>query len=80
MFADPSMSKREERKLRAEAERLEREHMQRARKARARLLFIVGALAVLGMGVLYVTRRSGSGRVWSAAHGHYHDKYGREIR
>lgn len=73
-------SKREERKQRAEAERLARDHMQRVKKARARLLFVIGVLTVLGIGVLYITRRGGSGRVWSAAHGHYHDKYGREIR
>lgn len=74
------MSKREERKQRAEAERLAREHFQRAKKAQARMFFIVGVLVALGIAALYVTRRGGSGRVWSAAHGHYHDKNGREIR
>lgn len=73
-------SKREERKQRAEAERFERERMHRAKKARARLFFVVGLLAVLGIAVLAVTRRGAPGRIWSAEHGHWHDRNGREIR
>jgi hypothetical protein len=68
-------SKREERKQRSEAERLHREQQQRARKWRARLFVVAGVLAVVAVVLLGVTRRRGeSGRVWSAEHGHWHEK------
>ena len=68
-------SKREERKQRSEAERLHREHQQRAKKLRARLFVVAGVLAVVAVALLSVTRRQGdSCRVWSAEHGHWHDK------
>lgn len=73
-------TKREQRKQRSEAERAAREHFQRAKKAQARMFFIVGVLVALGIAILYATRRGGDGRVWSAEHGHYHDRNGREIR
>jgi hypothetical protein len=68
-------SKREERKQRAEAERLEREHAKRAQRMRTRGFFIAGVLAVALVVVLAITRRrEATGRVWSAEHGHWHDK------
>jgi hypothetical protein len=68
-------SKREERKQRSEAERLERERQQQARKLRGRLFVVAGVLAVAAVVLLAVTRKQGdSGRVWSAEHGHWHDK------
>ena len=68
-------SKREERKQRSEAERLERERLRRSQVTRRRLLFVAGIVAVLAVIVLAVTRRPGdSGRVWSAEHGHWHEK------
>jgi hypothetical protein len=68
-------SKREERKQRAEAERQEREHAKRAQRMRTRVFFIVGVLAVALVVVLGITRkRDTGGRVWSAEHGHWHDK------
>ena len=68
-------SKREERKQRSEAERLHREQQQQARKLRGRLFVVAGVLAVAAVVLLAVTRKQGdSGRVWSAEHGHWHDK------
>ena len=68
-------SKREERKPRSEAERLERERHKRATGRRSRVFLAIGVLVVVAIAVLGVTRRrSESGRVWSAEHGHWHDK------
>ena len=68
-------SKREERKQRSEAERLERERHKRATGRRSRVFLAIGVLVVVAIAVLGVTRRrSESGRVWSAEHGHWHDK------
>jgi hypothetical protein len=68
-------SKRDDRKQRSEAERLERERLKRSQVARRRLLLVAGIVAVLAVTVLAVTRRQGdSGRVWSAEHGHWHEK------
>jgi hypothetical protein len=67
-------SKREERKQRAEAEREARERAARGVKLRNRLLVLVGALVVGAIVTLTITRRESSGRVWSAEHGHWHDK------
>ena len=72
--------KREERKQRSEAERQHRELMKRSQKMRNRAFFAVGIGVVLAIAALAVTRRQGDGRVWSAAHGHYHDARGQEIR
>ena len=66
-------SKREERKQRAEAERLERERHKRATGRRSRMFLVIGVLVVAAVAVLGVTRRRGdSGRVWSPEHGHWH--------
>ncbi|HEX6315595.1 MAG TPA: hypothetical protein VFZ73_12080 [Gemmatimonadaceae bacterium] len=67
-------SKREERKQRAEAEREARERAARGLKMRNRLLVLVGLLVVTAIITLTITRREGSGRVWSAEHGHWHDQ------
>lgn len=47
----------------------------------ALLLVVLIASAILAVVVIVVSVRqsSGSGRVWSAEHGHYHDASGREI-
>lgn len=69
-------TKREERKIRAEAQRADQERRARQRKWRSRALVAVGALALLAAAFM-ATRRDGdenAGRVWSAAHGHWHDK------
>jgi hypothetical protein len=67
-------TKREERKQRSEAEREYREHVKRAQVMRKRLFLIAGVLVVGAVVWLGVSRRQQSGRVWSAEHGHWHDK------
>jgi hypothetical protein len=68
-------ARREERKQRSEMERLDREHQKRAQTMRNRAFMVIGVLVVLGVVILGVTRRQGdSGRVWSAEHGHWHEK------
>ena len=70
-------SKREERKQRAEEHRVAQEQARRNRQWRSRAAFAVGVL-VLAAAAFMATRRSGgdenNGRVWSAAHGHWHEK------
>lgn len=74
-MAKPSKdARREERKHRSEAEREDRERRKRAQGMRSRVLLVVGVLTVAGAVILGVTRRRDSGRVWSAEHGHWHDK------
>ena len=70
-------SKREERKQRAEEQRVAQEQARRKRQWRSRAIFAVGALAVIAAAFMATRRRDGdesNGRVWSAAHGHWHDK------
>jgi hypothetical protein len=68
------MSKREERKQRSEAERVYREQTKRAQAMRKRFFLVAGVL-VVGAAVWFgFSKRQQSGRVWSAAHGHWHDK------
>lgn len=78
-MTDTAASKREARKQRAEAERLQRERQKRQRALKSRLYFIVGALVVVLIVVLYATRDEsssvgGAGRVWSPEHGHFHER------
>jgi hypothetical protein len=67
-------SKREERKQRSEADRVYREQMKRAQVMRRRFFVIAGVLIVAAVAWLGISRRQQSGRVWSAEHGHWHDK------
>ena len=67
-------SKREERKQRSEAERVYREHSKRAQAMRKRFFLIAGVLVVAAVVWLGLSKRQQSGRVWSEAHGHWHDK------
>jgi hypothetical protein len=70
-------TKREERKQRAEAQRETDARQQRKRRLRSRALFAVGALTLIALGFLATRRQDGdekNGKVWSAAHGHWHDK------
>lgn len=74
-------ARRQERKERSELERLERERRKDAVRMRNRIAIVVGIVVVAAIVYLGVNRRaSGDGRVWSAEHGHYHDRSGREIR
>ena len=70
-------TKREERKQRAEEHREAQERERRRRRWRSRVLAIVGTAALIAVVFLLMRRRDGEtsdGRVWSAAHGHWHDK------
>jgi hypothetical protein len=70
-------SKREERKQRAEAHREEFERDRRRRIWRSRAVAVGVLLTLIVAGYLTTRRRDGeesNGRVWSAAHGHWHDK------
>jgi hypothetical protein len=70
-------SKREERKQRAEAHHTDAERDRRRRIWRSRAVAVGILLALIVAGFLATRRRDGdesNGRVWSAAHGHWHDK------
>ena len=67
-------TKREERKQRSEAERVHREQAKHAQVMRKRFFFVAGVLIVAVVAWLSIARREQPGRVWSAEHGHWHDK------
>ena len=71
-------TKREDRKQRAEANREAEEHAKRRRRWRSRVLAAVGALALIATAFLstrgHKDGEESNGRIWSAAHGHWHDK------
>jgi hypothetical protein len=71
-------TKREERKQRAEAQRETEEHQRRQRRWRSRAIVAVGALVLIATAFLstrgHKDGEESNGRVWSAAHGHWHDK------
>jgi hypothetical protein len=72
-------TKREERKQRSEAQKQnqERQGRQRRWKSRAVVVALAAALCAIGFTVVATRHRDGeesNGRVWSAAHGHWHDK------
>jgi hypothetical protein len=71
-------TKREDRKQRAEANREAEEHEKRRRRWRSRALAAAGALALIATALLstrgHKDGEESNGRVWSAAHGHWHDK------
>lgn len=75
-------TKREERKERSEAQKLDRERQQRQKKLRQRIVFIAGTLGFIVIAILVRRQRmiESEGRIWSSAHGHWHDRYGMEIR
>jgi hypothetical protein len=74
-------TKREERRERSAAEKLERERQKRRKTLRSRVAIVVGALALVAIALLVRRQRliESDGRIWSAAHGHWHDRNGREI-
>ncbi len=69
-------TKREARKQRAEAQRLLQAQKGRQKKWRSRALVAVGAIAIIATALFAIRRDGGEnqGRVWSAAHGHWHEK------
>jgi hypothetical protein len=67
-------NKREERRQRAEQAREAQERFKRQRAMRSRMMLVVGLLAVIVIGLVATRRGRADGRVWSAEHGHWHDK------
>jgi hypothetical protein len=78
-------SKREERKQRSEEHKLEQERLKRKKQLQSRMTLIIVVIgAVAAVSYFTLTRpkdgEERNGRIWSAAHGHWHDKYGAELR
>lgn len=70
-------AKREARLQRSAQERETKERGRRRQVMRSRLLFALGAAAVIVTGFLLAQRERPGGRpgqVWSAEHGHWHDR------
>ncbi len=69
-------AKREARRQRAALDRQNKDRRRRQQVMRSRLLVALGAAAVLAIGLMIARRDTpgGGGRVWSAAHGHWHDR------
>ena len=69
-------AKREARRQRSELERQNKERRRRQQVMRSRLLFALGAAAVVALGVLLAKRDKPGrpGQVWSPEHGHWHDR------
>ncbi|MGQ0650625.1 MAG: hypothetical protein ACT4P7_24050 [Gemmatimonadaceae bacterium] len=67
-------NKREERRQRAEESKEARERQRRQRALGTRFAMVAGVLIVLAL--LFAATRRGrpEGRVWSAEHGHWHDR------
>lgn len=68
--------KREARKQRSALKRESQDRRQRQRVMRSRLLVVLGAAALLAIGFMVARRDTPAdgGRVWSAEHGHWHDR------
>ena len=75
-------SKREERKQRSQEHKAELERLSQNKRFQSRATFVVVAVLGLLAAGYFVTSRpkdgeERNGMVWSAAHGHWHDKFGR---
>ena len=78
-------SKREERKQRSEEHKAGLERLKQKKRFRSRVTLAVMVLALAVVGYVVAARRPKDGEernglVWSAAHGHWHNKYGGEAR
>jgi hypothetical protein len=78
-------SKREERKQRSEEHRAELERLKQKRRLQSRVTFVIVVLAAVAVVSYFIVIRpkdgeERDGRIWSAAHGHWHDRFGAEIR
>ena len=72
-----SNKKREARKQRSEEHREQQERLRRQKQLRSRAMLVVGVVVLIVAGYLTTRRTDGAerdGKVWSAAHGHWHDK------
>ena len=70
--------KREERKQRADEHREQQEKAKSQKQTRSRVMFVVGVVVLVAAGYFATRGREDgdqqNGTVWSAAHGHWHDK------
>lgn len=78
-------SKREERKHRSEEHKAELERLKQKKRFQSRVTLLVTVLVLAVAGYVLAARRPKDGEernglVWSAAHGHWHNKYGGEAR
>jgi hypothetical protein len=74
-------SKREDRKQRSEEHKAELEQLNRKKRFQSRATFVVVVVLGLVAAGYFVASHpkdgeERNGRIWSAAHGHWHDKYG----
>jgi hypothetical protein len=69
-------TKREARRQRAEAKRAHQTQLELRRRWRSRALVALGTLALVATAWLVLRDDGGAqpGRVWSAEHGHFHDR------
>jgi len=78
-------SKREERKQRSEEHKAELERLKQKKRFQSRVALVVTVLGLAVAGYVLAARHpkdgeERDGRIWSAAHGHWHNKYGAELR
>jgi len=78
-------SKREERKQRSEEHKAELESLKQKKRFQSRVALVVTVLGLAVAGYVLAARHpkdgeERDGRIWSAAHGHWHNKYGAELR
>ena len=84
-MATTERSKREDRKQRSEEHKAELERLKRKKRIQSRVTLVVAVLGLVVVGYVLVARHpkdgeERNGRIWSAAHGHWHDRYGAEVR
>jgi hypothetical protein len=84
-MATTEKGKREERKQRSEEHKAELERLTQKKRFQSRVTLVVAVLGLAVAGYVLATRHpkdgeERNGRIWSAAHGHWHDKYGAETR
>ena len=84
-MATMEKSKREERKQRSEEHKAELERLKQKKRFKSRVTVIVAVLGLAVVGYVLAARRpkdgeERNGMIWSAAHGHWHDRYGKEVR
>lgn len=84
-MATTDKSKREERKQRSEEQKAELERLKQKKRVQSRVTIVVAVLGLTVVGYVLAARHpkdgeERNGRIWSAAHGHWHDKYGQEAR
>lgn len=78
MSGKQEKGRREARKQRSEEHREQQEKAKSQKQTRSRVMFVVGVLVLAAAGYFATRGREDGetkgGKVWSAAHGHWHDK------